>query len=107
MPAEVSLRVVDDLQLAVFVANDGDRVVDATDERMVELDAAVEDADPDSGARRAAPRPLSRHLVGQGHRHPDPVNRLGRKAPGRKFLLFFGGVLVQLDGGAHRTPIIA
>ena len=107
MPAEVAFRVVDDLQLAVVVAHDRDRAVDATDERMVELDAAVEDADPDAGAGRAAPRPLSRHLRRASvDGHADPVDGLRRKAPGRKFLLFFG-VLVELDGGAHRTPIIA
>ena len=105
VPAEVALAVVDDLQLAVLVAKDCDRAVDAADERMVELDAAVEDADPDAGAGRAAPRPLSCHLLGQRHRHADPVHRLRRQAPGRKVLLF--GVLVQLDRRAHRTPIIA
>ncbi len=92
VPAKVALVVVDDLQLAFLVAQDRDRVVDAADERMVMLDAAVEDADPDAGAGRAAPRPLPRHLVGQRHRHADPVDGLRRQAPGREVLLF--GVLV-------------
>ena len=92
VPAEVALVVFDDLQLAVLVAQDRDRVVDAADKRMLVLDAAVEDADPDAGAGRAAPRPLPRHLVGQRHRHANPVDGLCRQAPGREVLLF--GVLV-------------
>src|SRR5207247_8844144 len=90
--AEIALAVVDDLQLAVLVAEDGDRVVDAADERMVELDAAVEDADADACAGRAAPRPLARHLLGQRRRQADPVDRLRRQAPGRELLL--SGVVV-------------
>jgi len=56
---------------------------------MVELDAAVEDADAHARAARAVPRPLPRHLLGQRHRHPNPVDGLGRQAPGRQLLVFF------------------
>ena len=103
--AEVALGVLDHLQLAVVVAEHCDGVVDATHEWMVELDSAVEDADPDTGAGGAAPGPLPGHLVRQRDGHADPVDRLGRQAPGGKVLVL--GVLVQLDDGAHRTPIIA
>ena len=78
-------------------------VVDAPDEGMVELDAAVEDAGPDAGAGRAAPGPLSVTCSGSRHRYADPVDRLRRQAPGREVLLF--GVLVQLDRGGHRSII--
>ena len=105
MPAEIALAVLEDLQLALLVAEDRHRVVDSADERMVELDAAIEDADPDAGARRAASGPFPRHLIGQRHRHPDPVNRLRGQAPGREVLSFV--VFVQFDRGAHRARIIA
>ncbi len=83
VPAKIAFRVVDDLELVVVVAQNRDGAVDATDERVLELDAAVEDADADTGPGRTAPCPLPGHLLRQRHRHADPVDRLGRKAPGR------------------------
>src|SRR5207244_5169921 len=97
--AKVALVVVDDLQRAVFALDDRDRVVDPAHEWMVELDAAVEDAHPDAGTGRAAPRPLPGHLLGQRHRHADPLDRLRGQTPGWELLLFLE--LVQLDRGAH------
>ena len=77
----------------------------AAHERMVDLDPAVQDADADACAGRAVPGPLPRHLLGQIHRHADPVDRLRGKARGRELLLFV--VLVQFDGESRSsTPFI-
>ena len=51
-------------------------------ERMVLLDAGVEDADLDALARRASPRPLPVDVVGPLHRDGDLVGAPGRQAPG-------------------------
>src|SRR4029453_829634 len=63
VPAEVAFRVRRDDGLVVFAERHGDRILDLTDERMVRVDTAVQDAYPDALAGRAAPRPLPGDLA--------------------------------------------
>jgi hypothetical protein len=63
VPAEVAFRVRRDDGLVVFAERHGDRILDLTDEWMVRVDTAVEDANADALAGRAAPRPLAGDLA--------------------------------------------
>ncbi len=73
VPADVADRVgLDRGHLAV--ERHRDRALDPADERMVAVDAAVEDADVDALAGRSSDRPVPR----------DPVGPLGRDADRRR-----------------------
>ena len=56
-PHDVALGVVLDHRLAVLGERDDLRAGDAADERVIALDAAVEDADAHAFARRRRPTP--------------------------------------------------
>ena len=71
VPAEVALLVGRRDRVAVLVDRDRDRLVDLADERMVRLDAAVEDADANALAGRALERPLARDALGPLEVEPD------------------------------------
>jgi hypothetical protein len=62
---------------------------------MTGLDAAVEDADADAGARRAAEGPLPRHLCRPTEVEADAVDSVGRETPRGQFLV----ALVQSEVG--------
>jgi hypothetical protein len=77
---------------------------------MVELDPAVEDAEADARPGGVAPGPLAGHLVGQREGNGDPLDRLGRQAPGGKrlalgFVRDLGphdhAAMIAQDGPAH------
>src|SRR5439155_1104674 len=63
MPADVPQLVGHDTDLLVLSELDADGACDRGDERMVTVDAAVEDADLDPSARRSLERPLAGRLV--------------------------------------------
>src|SRR5205823_14223813 len=69
--AEIALLVQRRDGLATLAHRDGDSALHLTDERMVSLDAAVEDADAHACARRAAHRPRAVDPLRQRIRDPD------------------------------------
>ena len=84
--AQVAGVVVGDRDL-VAVARDRDGTLDGADERMVELDAAVEDADAYALPVRAAPGPLARHALRPRRRQRDRLVRAGGEAPRGKVVV--------------------
>ena len=80
-----SRRPRDD-RLALVAERDRAALLDLADQRMADLDAAVEDADADAGAGRAAERPLARDAPGQRTSSRARLDGVGRKAPGGQFL---------------------
>src|SRR5262249_42514343 len=79
--AEIALLVGRRDRGAVVVDADRDRAVDLADERMVRVDAAVEDADSDVLTGRALERPLARDALRPLKVEPDVVGRAGRQRP--------------------------
>src|SRR5262249_38408515 len=79
--AEIALLVGRRDRGAVVVDADRDRAVDLADERMVRVDAAVEDADSDVLTGRALERPLARDALRPLEVEPDVVGRAGRQRP--------------------------
>ena len=77
VPAEVALVVVDDLQLALLVAQDRDRVVDAADERMVDARCRCRGCRP--GRRRRSSRPTP--TPASPGRAASPARGSGRRPP--------------------------
>ena len=90
VPAEIAcgvLLVDDDL---VSLDGDGDRLLDFPYEGMACLDSAVEHAYARARAGCTTPRPLAVDLAGPFLGQDNPVDGLGRQAPGGK--LFLGHV---------------
>ena len=87
VPAEIAVLVLRDHRAAVVVDGDRDGALDLADQWMAPLDAAVEDADADAGAGRAAPRPVAGEPVGPGARKRDRCDFLRGEAPGGELLL--------------------
>ena len=81
MPAEVTGGVVFLDPDLVALDRDRDGLLHLADKRVGRLDAAVEDADADAGARRSTPRPLARDLTGPRLGQGDALDPFGRKAP--------------------------
>jgi len=77
--AEVALRVVLDDDLALLGLAEGNCALERADERVIRLDAAVEDADANAGAGRAAERPLAGDTLRPLDADPD----LGRRRCGK------------------------
>src|SRR5205823_7654014 len=108
--AEVSLRVLDELELALLVLDDRDRPFEPADRRVAGLDAAVEDADADALAGRAAKGPIARDPLGPLDPDCDPTGRVGRQAPRGKPGVVILVVLVRRRGrrlvchAVDRTP---
>ena len=84
--AEVAAVVVRDGDL-VALLRDGDRALHGSDQRMVELDAAVEDAHAYPRTRCVAERPLAVDTLGPQRGEVDRVAGGGGKAPGGKLLV--------------------
>src|SRR5207247_8561650 len=82
--AEVALGVLADPHVVAFVPRDRNRAVEVADERVSGLDAAVEDADADALASRAAPRPFTGDALGPFLADRDLLRGVGRQAPGRE-----------------------
>src|SRR5215218_3000804 len=90
MAAEIALGVLLDRRLALRVHRDRPGALELADERVPGLDAAVEDANPNSLAGRALQRPVARNAVRPLERHRDAVDRVSRQGPrGKAFFLFF------------------
>jgi hypothetical protein len=87
VPAEVSLGVLVDYDLAVRAHRSDHRLLHLADERMLRVDAAVEDADTHALAGRAAPCPLARDLPRPFDGQVEAVGCAGRKAPRRAQLM--------------------
>jgi hypothetical protein len=98
--AEVTLGVVLDDDLAVLGLAQRDRALERADEGMIGLDAAVEDADANSGPGRAADRPVPCDALRPLDADPDLGRRGGGKAPGRQRL---AGVPLRLLLGLGRS----
>ena len=81
------------LDLVVLAALEGHRAVDVADQRVVGLDAAVEDADRHALAGRPAPGPLAGDALRPVDADRDLLARAGGQAPGRKAL---GGLRIGL-----------
>jgi hypothetical protein len=79
--AEVALGVLDDLDLVLVVAVEGDGAFDFAHARMAGLDPAVEDADADALSGRAAEGPVAGDTLGPVDADRDPVTGPGREAP--------------------------
>ena len=103
MAADVAFGVLGDERPAVLAGGDDDRAVDLADERVVALDPAVEDADADALAGRAAPRPLAGHLRGPVAVERDPPGRAGGQAPGGKLGLGHYGATACSSASRSRT----
>ena len=86
--AEIAAVVVRDGDLVAFL-RDGDRALHGPDERMVELDAAVEHAHAHARSGCVAERPLAVHALRPKRREVDRLARRGGKAPGWEVLVRF------------------
>ena len=85
MSGDVALGVrLDDRLVAVHA--DRHRLLHRTHVGMARLDAAVQDAHAHARTRRTAPCPVPGDVLGPVARERNPVNRVGRQAPGRKRL---------------------
>jgi hypothetical protein len=84
--AEVALGVVLDDDLPVVGLPERDGAVERADERVIGLDAAVEDANADPGPRRAPERPLPGDPIRPLDADPDRRRGRRRQAPGGKLL---------------------
>ena len=87
MAAEISLGVLVDDDFALRADRRDDGLLHLADERMLRIDAAVEDADPHALAGRAAPGPLARDLSRPLDGKVDALGGPGRQAPRRAQLV--------------------
>ena len=85
--AEISLGVLVDHDFALRADRGDDGLLHLADERMLRIDAAVEDADPNALAGRAAPGPLARDLSRPLDGKVDALGGPGRQAPRRAQLV--------------------
>jgi hypothetical protein len=70
---EITLCVLVDRELPVLAFRDDDAALEVSDQLVVRLDAAVEDADADALSRRAPPGPVARDALGRSAREPTPA----------------------------------
>ena len=103
MSAEVALGVVLDDDLPVLGLAQRDRPLERPDERMIGLDAAVEDADPNPGPGRAAERPVACNALRPFDSDPNLGRRGGWEAPGREGL---AGIPLGLLLGLSHAAIL-
>ena len=103
MPAEVAFGVVLDDDLAFFRLTQRDCPLERADKRVIGLDAAVEDADPDPCASRIAERPVARDALGPFDADADGLRGGRRQAPRRQRL---AGVPLGLLLWLRHAPIL-
>src|SRR4029453_9771108 len=95
--ARVALLVLRDDRLVIRADAHRPLPLDLADDRMSGLDAAVQDADADALAGRAAPGPPAVDPRGPLHLARHPADGISREAPGRKlFVLLFLDLVLDL-----------
>ena len=85
MAAEVALEILGHDRLVAVDAH-RDRPLHLADERVAALDAAVEDADADTGPRGASERPFAGDAVGPRDRRAQLLEGICAQAPSGKRL---------------------